>query len=347
MARAESLALDQLGLAGFASRTNVAKCLRVFTKQLTKLCCMNRAVQWRWGGFLPLAFRWADWKAVIVRAWGEIRNDNVEVMAGGVAFYATLSLFPAIAALVIVYGLVADPSTLELQLTWFANSLAPAARDVLAQSLSLAAQQRTSFSISALLALSIAIWSASRATNALVLSVQVAYEDTDGRGFLRQLRLNVAFTGAALIGGAVLLASLGAAPDLLTRLGVSEGALVLVRTLRWPLIWAGYFFGLCLLFRFAPRKRSRTPNHVVRPGALVATFLWTLVSFGFGLYTERIGGYHGTYGAAATFAVLMTWLYLTAYVTIVGAELNSEIARRLTGSAVTARSSEAPVRVDP
>lgn len=267
--------------------------------------------------------------SVLGRVWKEVGKDRVEIMAGGVAFFGTLSVFPAVAALVLVYGLFADPTQLEAQLTWMAQSLVPLARDVLRDSLAIAGTERTSFGLGALTALALAIYGASRATNAILMSIQVALGDHDDRSFLAQLRLNFTFTSCALVGVGLILIPFAAAPGILTRLGISAGTLRTIVSLRWPAIWLAFFVAVMLLYRFAPKRLAHRVRGVLWPGALASTVLWTLVSLGFSVYAARLGGYAGTYGPAAAFAIFMTWLYLTAFIVIIGAELNSELNRHV------------------
>jgi membrane protein len=266
--------------------------------------------------------------SVIKKVWGEIETDRVEMMAGSVAFFGTLSLFPAVAALVLVYGLFADPTQLEAQLTWMAQSLVPLARDVLHDSLEIAGHERTSFGVGALSALALAIYGASRATNAILLSIRVAHGEPEDRGFFAQLALNFTFTLCALVSVGLILIPFAAAPGIMTRLGVPDGIMTLIVALRWPAIWLGFFVAVMLLYRWAPKKTDQNTPLALWPGALLSTIGWTLVSFGFSFYAARLGGYAGTYGPAAAFAIFMTWLYLTAFIIIVGAEFNSELRPR-------------------
>lgn len=261
------------------------------------------------------------------RVWEEVGRDQVEVLAGGVAFFGMLSLFPAIAAVVLVYGLFANPAELEGQLTWIAQSLVPLARDVLQDSLRLAGTARTTLSLGATSALLLAIYGASRATNAILLSVQTASGDKEMRGFLAQLRLNLVFTTTALVSLGLALIPLAATPGILLRLGVSDAMVNFLLWLRWPFLWLGFYCGVVFLYQWAPTRKVRASQGRVWPGALAATIAWTLVSFGFSFYAARLGGYGGTYGPAAAIAVFMTWLFLTAFIVIAGAELNSELWR--------------------
>lgn len=262
---------------------------------------------------------------VVRRLWREIARDQVEVLAGGVAFFGTLSLFPAIAALVLVYGLFASPAELEGQLTWIAESLVPLARGVLQDSLRLAGTARTTFGVGAFGALLLAIFGSSRATNAILLSIQTASGDKEIRGFFSQIRLNLTFTAIALVTVGIVLIPLAATPRILSLLGVSEYVVGLLLWVRWPCLWAAFYAGVLFLYHWAPKPQSRRSQGRVWPGALAATIAWTLVSFGFSFYASRLGGYGGTYGPAAAFAVFMTWLFLTSYIVIAGAELNAAL----------------------
>lgn len=265
------------------------------------------------------------WLSIAKGIWVGIGQDQVEVMAGGVAFFGTLSLFPAIAVLVLVYGLFANPAELEGQLSWVAQSLVPLARDVLRDSLRLAGTARTTFGFGALGALLLAVYGASRATNAVLLSIQVASGDKETRGFLSQLRLNLTITASVLVSVGLLLVPFAAAPGVLSRLGIDDSVIKLLQWLRWPCLWFAFFTGVLFLYRFAPQKMARRRQARFWPGALAATIAWTLVSWGFSFYAAKLGGYAGTYGPAAAFAVFMTWVYLTSFIIIAGAELNSEL----------------------
>ncbi len=185
--------------------------------------------------------------SVIKRVWSEVEKDRVEMMAGSVAFFGTLSLFPAVAALVLVYGLFSDPTQLEAQLTWMAQSLVPLARDVLRDSLEIAGHERTTFGVGALGALVLAIYGASRATNAILLSIRVAHGEREDRSFFAQMVLNFTFTLCALVSVGLILIPFAAAPGIMSRLGVPEGVMKLIVALRWPAIWLGFFVAVMLL----------------------------------------------------------------------------------------------------
>jgi len=201
--------------------------------------------------------------------------------------------------------------------------------------------------VGALTALALAIYGASRATNAILLSIQAAHGDHDDRSFLAQLRLNFTFTLCALVTVGLILIPFAAAPGILTRLGVSSGVLATIVSLRWPAIWLGFFIAVMLLYRFARKKLAHRERGVLWPGALVSTVAWTLVSLGFSFYAARLGGYAGTYGPAAAFAIFMTWLYLTAFIVIIGAELNSELGRHdAKSSAPTSAAAPTPGSTD-
>lgn len=257
------------------------------------------------------------WVEVLKRTKDESKQDNLPLLAAGVAFFALLSLVPALAAVVSVYGLVADPADVDRQVGE-ALAAAPAeVRDLVAQQLeSVTSQSGGGLGLTVVVSVLLALWSASSGMKHLMTAVNVAYDEDETRGFVT-LRLRALLLTVGAIGFAVV------AIGLLT---VAPGGIV-VDVLRFPLLGIGLMIGLAILYRYAP-DRDEPRWAWTAPGTIVATVGWLVGSLLFSLYTSTMGSYAETYGALGAVVVLMLWLMLTAAVIVMGAEINAEAERQ-------------------
>jgi membrane protein len=254
-------------------------------------------------------------------------------VAGGVAFYVFLSLVPALFAVILVYGLAADPQDVGEQITDYITALPNEAQETILEQLRDITRQDTGgLGVGLVVSVAAAIYSASKGMQGLIAALNVAYDEEETRKFVKLrltslgLTLAVIVGGAAGVGGMVLLGAV--AQDLGT---AGEVALSI---LRWPLLAAFLMFGLAALYRYAP-DRDRARWRWVTPGAVVATVLWVLGSFAFSIYSRVAGNFTETYGSLATVAVLLLWLLLSAYVIILGAELDAETERQTARDSTT------------
>src|SRR5215212_679267 len=263
------------------------------------------------------------WKDIAKRTAKEVKADQVPLLAAGVAFYVLLALFPAIIAGVSIYGLVADPQTVRDQINRLAETLSPETATLIGTQI----QQVTSsaggaLGLATVIGILTALWSASSGMKALITGVNLAYDEPEGRKFVKLRGLSILMTLAAmvLLGVALaLIVGFPAVPD--------SWPMVLQWTaaiLRFVLLAVLLMAGLAALYRYAP-DRDKPKWSWSSPGSMAATVLWVLASVGFSVYVNAFGNYNKTYGALAGIIILMFWLYLTAFVVLVGAELNAEM----------------------
>jgi membrane protein len=263
------------------------------------------------------------WMDIAKRTAKEVKQDQVPLLSAGVAFYTLLSLFSAIIAGVSIYGLVADPTTVRNQLAKLTQMLSPETATLVGAQL----KQVTSgaggpLGLATVLGILTALWSASAGMKALITGVNMAYDETETRKFLklRGLALLLTLGAMVLLGIALLLivAFPAVTNDWPTALRWTASIL------RWLLLAALLIAGLAVLYRYAP-DRDEPRWSWVSWGSGIATLLWVLASIGFSLYVTFFGNYNKTYGALAGVIILMFWLFLTAFVVLVGAELNTEM----------------------
>ena len=263
------------------------------------------------------------WLQVVKRGWKEAKVDQVPLLSAGVAYYAFLALFPALIAIVSIYGLIADPGTIAAHISALGKALPGEARQLITDQVTALASKRTTLGLSAILALVIALFSASGGMSNLITAVNVAYDEEEKRNFFKKRLLALGLTLGAIIFMVIMLGLVAVLPPLLENF-IGNGVL------RWVLQIAGYLVlfalvaaVLAILYRVAP-DRDAAKMSWVSVGALVATMIWLLASIGFSIYTSTLGNYAKTYGVFAGVVILLFWLWLTSYAILLGAEINAE-----------------------
>lgn len=257
------------------------------------------------------------------RLWREVGDDDLPLLAAGLAFYAVLGLFPGLTALVALYGLIADPGDVQGLIASYGSLLPAEVRGLLARELIALADARanTQLGIGLGVSLVLLLWSASSGAQALIRGINLAFDQTEARPFYRHRLLALALTLGALAFFAVAVAAIAVVPALLATLALGPKVEAWISWLRWPLLTAAVFGALVPIYRYAPYRRRRPQRFAI--GALLAAGLWLLGSSLFSLYVAGFGRYHATYGALGGVVVLLLWLYLSAFVVLLGAEVEA------------------------
>jgi len=283
----------------------------------------------------PWALPRGDKIAVAKAAWAEASDDNVGLVAAGVAFYGFLAIVPLLGALVLSYGIFADPRTVidtVNQLT--AVMPADAARLIGEQLMGVVQGSDGKKGLGLLFALAVALFGARNGAGAIITALNIAYEEHEKRGIVV---LNL--TALAITAGAVLVAlvavvavtALGALDELLGR----QPVLVAVgRILSYLLFLLAAAAGAATLYRFGP-SRAQPRWQWITPGSFFTALGLLVLTLGFGFYVTRFGNYNATYGALGSVVVLLTWLYLSSYILLLGAELNSEFEHHVAADTTT------------
>jgi membrane protein len=247
----------------------------------------------------------------------------VPLLSAGVAFYALLSLFPAIIAGVSIYGLVADPTTVRDQIANLTKLLSPETADLVGKQLvQVTSGANGALGLATVVGILTALWSASSGMKALITGVNLAYDETETRKFVKLRGLALLLTlGAMLLVGVALATIVGYPPIADTLPTVLRW---LVAIVRFVILGGLLVVGLAVLYRYAP-DRDQPRWSWVSWGSGIAALLWVLATVGFALYANFFGNYNKTYGALAGVIILMFWLFLSAFVVLVGAELNTEM----------------------
>jgi membrane protein len=274
----------------------------------------------------PWAIPGTGWKEVLLRSWRESSEDNVGLVAAGVAFYGFLALVPLLGAVVLSYGLIAEPETVMRNMQQLTAVMpGDAAKLIGEQLMNVVTTSEGKKGFGVLLALAIALFGARNGAGSIMTALNIAYEEKEKRGFVM-----VNLTALAITAGGVLVAILAviaitALGHLDTLLPDASGVLLAVgKLLTYALLLFGGAAGAATLYRFGP-SRDRPRWVWLTPGSLLAALLWLLLTLGFGLYVANFGNYNATYGSLSAVVVLLTWLYLSSYILLFGAELNSEL----------------------
>jgi membrane protein len=272
----------------------------------------------------PTQIPWRGWKQILKRAWAENKADNMPIIGGGVAFFGFLSIFPALIALISIYGLVASPESVATQVEDLSAQLPRSAADLIGKQLkSIVDNSGSALSISLVVSILAALWSASGGIGNLMTAVNIAYDEVETRNFVKLKLTSLALTLGGILFVIITFGLVAVVPAVLQALPLGVVGTILAQVARWVLLLAVFAGSLAVLYRIAP-DRDAPRLRWVSLGAVIVTVMWAVVSVGFALYVNNFGSYDKTYGTIAGVIVLMLWLYLTCYLVLLGAEINAE-----------------------
>jgi membrane protein len=236
-----------------------------------------------------------------------------------------LSVFPALAGLVAIYGLLADPATVQHQINEIHGIIPGEAQNIIATYLkTIVSSSSSKLGLSLIASIAIAFWSARAGTVSLMQALNVAYEEEEERGMIRFQAVAIGMTVAAVLFAIVALTLVAAIPVAIQFLPFSRNLKIIGVVAPWPILITLVAVGLAATYRFAPSRREAKWRWVSWGGVL-ATLLWFVASAGFSFYVAKFGSYDKTFGSLGAIVVLLTWLYLSAYSVLVGACLNAEM----------------------
>jgi membrane protein len=264
------------------------------------------------------------WKDIVLRLYREFNHDRLLLVAAGVTFYAILALFPAIAALVSIYGLVADPISINQHLNDLRGVLPDGALDIIGgQVKRLTEKGSGTLGLTAAISILISLWSANGGVKAIFDALNIAYEEDEKRSFLMLNLQSLAFTLGALLFVVLALTGIVLVPAALQVIGVDEKAWY-IALLRFPALLLLVVGVLAVLYRYGPSRRKPKWRWVTW-GSGLAGVLWLIVSGLFSWYVAHFGSYNETYGSLGAAIGFMTWIWLSTTVVLLGAELNAEM----------------------
>ena len=265
------------------------------------------------------------WKDILMRVVTQMNDDHISLVAGSVAFYGLLAIFPAIGATIAIWGLVFDPQQLSGQFEAIGSALPPEAASILTnQARQVAGSAGAGLSIAVVVGFLFALYSSSNAVKSLIEGINIIYDQKDTRSFLHYNLVAFGLTLALIALFIVSLALVAVLPGAIAFFRVGDHIATPVTWLRWPLLALFVVVSLAVLYRFGP-CRSTARWRWVSWGAVGATVVWIAGSIGFSIYVRNFASYNETYGSLGAVIILLMWFWLSAFIVLMGAELNAEM----------------------
>lgn len=268
------------------------------------------------------------WLDILWRVKEQLADDRVGLLAAGIAFYALLSVFPAIAAVISLWALAFDPQDLARQISELARYLPPEAAGLVEQQArEIGDNTPTGLSLTALGSLAVALFAASKGVRGLIIALNLVYGEEEQRGLLGRQLVVAALTLGLIALTLVTLVVVALFPLASGQLGLAGAPALLVGLARWSALLLMMMAVIAALYCFAPYRRSPRWQWV-SVGSVTATLLWLAGSAGLSLYVGRMATLSQLYGSLGAVVVLMLWFWLSAFVVLLGAEINGEMERQ-------------------
>ena len=273
----------------------------------------------------PLEIPAKGWKDILLRVKDEIAEDHVGLIAAGVAFYGLLALFPAITALLAIGGLVVAPAEIVAAMDQMRGLVPDEVMEIIVgQATAVAGSREGGLGLAALVGILVALWSASKGMASLMEGMNVAYDEEETRGFFTLNAVKLGLTVFLIFGLIVAIISILGVPIVVNVLGANPALEALGTALVWALLFGMTIFGLAVIYRYGP-SRDKPEFAWISVGSVAACVIWLIGSAGFAFYVGNFGSYQESFGALAGVVVLLMWFWISAYIVLLGAELNAEM----------------------
>jgi membrane protein len=273
----------------------------------------------------PWQIPWAGWKDIFWRVYDSVIDNRLLAVAGGVAFYSLLAIFPAIAAFVSLYGLIADASTIDAHLSLAAGVFPAGAVELFHEQITrIAAKSDAKLGLGFITGLAVALWSANAGMKAIIDALNVVYDEKEKRSFVSLNLLSLLFTIVAILSLMVALGAVVIAPMVFSAFGLSSLLGLAIGAVRWPLLLVLAAVALAAIYRYGP-SRTEARWEWLSVGSVAAAIAWLIGSVLFSWYIAHFGAYNATYGSLGAAVGMMMWMWISAIVILLGGELNAEI----------------------
>lgn len=285
----------------------------------------------------PMEIPARGWMDILLRVYANISKHRILALAAGITYYSILAIFPAIAALVAVYGLFSDPSTIARHLDQLGGFLPGGAIDVARDQLArVASKGSQTLCLTFLIGLLASLWSANAAMKSLFDTLNIVHNEDEKRGFIKLNATSLGFTIGGILFTSAALGAILAIPMVLKSMGLPDEGNALLRIGRWPVMCLILAFALAVIYRYGP-NREAPQWQWISWGSAVAALLWLAASGMFSWYAANFGKFNETYGSLGAIIGFMTWLWISAIVILVGAEINAEMEHQTACDTTTGR----------
>jgi membrane protein len=270
--------------------------------------------------------RWRRWLNFILKIIKAIDRDHLPIASAGVAFFLMLGIFPGLAALFSIYSWLSDPMEIERQLQGESGILPSEVQKMLLSQVRVIAGDNKTAGLGTILGLLFAIWAGSYAMRGLIQGLNMVFRQSEKRRFLNLQIASLILTVMLLFVVSSAIFLIAVIPVIVHMLPGDEYALKFLALLRWPFLLTIIIFMLALIYRYGPSHNKPTWKWI-SPGAVVVTLLWLVASAIFSYYVANFSLYLNTFNALGAIAILMLWLYLTAFLILLGAEIDEALRK--------------------
>lgn len=275
------------------------------------------------------------WKDVLLRVYANIGEHRILALAAGMTYYSILAIFPALAALVAIYGLFSDPGIIAKHLDQAAGFVPSGAIDVAREQLTrVTSKGSQTLGWTFIIGLAVSLWSANAAMKALFDTLNIVYGEQEKRGFVKLNAISLAFTFAGIAFVLLALSAVVVVPVVLNYLGLSGFSDLLVRIARWPALFVVLALGFACIYRFGASREAPRWRWITW-GSCAGTILWIVASVLFSWYAANFGSFNKTYGSLGAVIGFMTWLWISAIVILLGAEIDAELEHQTVRDSTT------------
>ncbi len=268
------------------------------------------------------------WWDVLKRVYAGFNDDRLMTEAAGVTFYTLLAIFPAIATLVSLYGMISNPASVNDQIASLQGVVPGGGLDLLSEQVkALTANPKQALGFAFVIGLLTSMWSSNQGIKGLFDALNVVYHEKEKRSFFRRTLITLAFTLGAIVFIILAMVSIVVVPIVLNFLGFGSWATTLLAACRWPILLVVLAVFLSVVYRYGP-SREHARWKWVSWGSAFATVMWLVASVGFSYYVANFGSYNKTYGSLGAAIGFMTWIWISSIIVLLGGELNAELEQQ-------------------
>ncbi|MCE7054971.1 YihY/virulence factor BrkB family protein [Algoriphagus sp. AGSA1] len=273
----------------------------------------------------------SEWKSIFIKVKERTDENNVVIISAGVGFFGFLAIFPAIMALISIYGFVMDPQQIEEQVSKISSMMPEQTHEILQYRVdNFIKTEGKPLGWGTFFGIFLGIWIGNLGTKSLFRGINIVYETESKRGIIKNNGLTLLFTFGAILLIILSAALIVAFPTIIEKIGLPDHIESLISWLRWLVMGIVLVGSIGLIYNFGPKRRRHGFMWVI-PGAILATSLWLLASWAFSFYIRNFWNLGEIYGSISTVVFLMLWLFISTFIVLLGAELNYEIEHHAMG----------------
>lgn len=264
------------------------------------------------------------WKDIAFRVKDEVADDRVGFVAAAISFYLLIALVPLLASVVGAYGLIANPADVAGHIKSLSEFLPAEMLGLVEDELKRVASEQDQAGLSLLLGLALSVWAGTKATDAVIVAMNIAYDEREARNFVWKKLVSLGLTLGSIGFLGIAITMLAAIPAIVGSMNLPGFLDGLLSLLRWPILFVATMAWFAVIYRYAP-CREEPQWRWVSWGAFIATLTWILASAGFSFYVANWGSYSATYGSLGAVIVVMMWCFISGFCAMLGAEVNAEM----------------------